>query len=74
MLGLGRKVDEDAMQGTSGYLNYFSIVVVAAAQTNGHLKISISAIDLKCDANLRTGMAAAGRLNPCHLYLKFAHC
>ena len=73
MLSLGRELDEGSMQGTSGGLDHFSIVVVADVQTNRHLKMNRPAIDLERDANLRIGVAATGCLDACHLDLVFAH-
>ena len=58
MPGLRRELDEDPMQDTSGGFDHFSIVVVAAVQTDRYWKISGPAMDLERDANVRFGRKA----------------
>jgi len=72
MPGLGRELDEGLMQDASGGFDHFSVVVVAAVQTDRYLKVDGPALDLKRDADLRIGMAP-GRLDAGHLDLEFAH-
>src|SRR5690242_339188 len=72
MPGLGREFDEGLMQDASGGFDHFSVVVVAAVQTDRYLKVDGPALDLKRDADLRIGMTP-GRLDAGHLDLEFAH-
>jgi hypothetical protein len=55
------------MQGISGGLNHFSIVVVADAQANRNLEADRVAIDLKRNADLRREAAARGGFDARHL-------
>jgi hypothetical protein len=70
---LGREVEESSMQCTSSGLDHFSIIVVADAEADRHLKIHLCALDFKCDANVRISTAAAARFDTCHLDLESAH-
>jgi len=72
MPGLRSEIEKGLMQDTSGGFDHFSVVVIAAVQTDRYWKIDGPALDLKRDADLRIG-TATGRLDARHLDLEFAH-